>query len=738
MDKLKYIKLKNEDGSYSESIPLSVDGQYVDINGQSLTNKINTLATKDELSAVASGSPAGVYNTVSALTTADPNHSKIYVVTEDGCWYYYNNGWQSGGVYQAIQIDDSDETIIRIDDSLGNESIGDPTYINKVIRTNGSVVDLNTLWPISDFKCWVLDCQEGDVFTITGTGGDTPRLYAFIDANNNNLLKAPSRTTVTQLAIIAPENASKLIINVNGSAIIYKGRSVDNRIDSANLGYFNNLLSYKEDNELSIGDIINADSENEGLYDAIDKTIYVSSNHHYNVYTVEEGKKYYITGRAGGNAVRYPFLIIFDKDDNIIYEDGTTVNNKSYYDKLIEIPKHGVKAIVNGLNWQSSQILLKDSVLKIDNYVENVLPYKMNCNSTIGETIEADSENNGLYDIINKTVYASDVSHYNIYTVEDGKRYYVTGKTPTNASAYSLLGIYDSNNNLLLKYGIDSQTAYTDVLVEIPKNGTKMIVNGASIETSEILLKEAIPDYSSILQPSLPAYVKNNLSYKQLGVLSKPYVMFFTDDGLSQLATNTIPNIIQAVYNETGVKVPFTFALMHDSPIFNNDTYTQTVKDMITNYRCDVALHGSNPYTDFTNEQDLSTFLDNEIAFLSSKGINAHGVVYPYHYSNVMVKYVCGGYFNVCMSGTSTNRIYGFPRVNIYNLPRISIYSTDLATLKQHVDTAYENNYLLSFFFHDKDMTSAEYIEKAKEIIKYCITKGMNFCNIGEVVEKIF
>ena len=85
MDKLKYIKLTNEDGSYSESIPLSVDGQYVDINGQSLTDKINTLATKDELSAVASGSPAGVYNTVSALTTADPNHSKVYVVTEDGC-----------------------------------------------------------------------------------------------------------------------------------------------------------------------------------------------------------------------------------------------------------------------------------------------------------------------------------------------------------------------------------------------------------------------------------------------------------------------------------------------------------------------------------------------------------------------------------------------------------------------------------------------------------------------------
>ena len=40
MDKLKYIKLENPDGSYSKSIPLSVDGDYVDINGKSLTNII--------------------------------------------------------------------------------------------------------------------------------------------------------------------------------------------------------------------------------------------------------------------------------------------------------------------------------------------------------------------------------------------------------------------------------------------------------------------------------------------------------------------------------------------------------------------------------------------------------------------------------------------------------------------------------------------------------------------------
>lgn len=36
MDKLKYIKLENEDGSYSDSIPLSVDSDYVDVDGNTL------------------------------------------------------------------------------------------------------------------------------------------------------------------------------------------------------------------------------------------------------------------------------------------------------------------------------------------------------------------------------------------------------------------------------------------------------------------------------------------------------------------------------------------------------------------------------------------------------------------------------------------------------------------------------------------------------------------------------
>lgn len=82
MDKLKYIKLENEDGSYSESIPLAVDSDHVDVNGNTLTNTLGTLATKTEVQAVASGSPL-VTNSITGMVDT----SRVYLNITDGHWY---------------------------------------------------------------------------------------------------------------------------------------------------------------------------------------------------------------------------------------------------------------------------------------------------------------------------------------------------------------------------------------------------------------------------------------------------------------------------------------------------------------------------------------------------------------------------------------------------------------------------------------------------------------------------
>ena len=67
----------------------------VNTNLNTMNNKINNAI---------SGSPKGVYATVSDLETANPSHDYIYLVTADGKWYYYStslSAWTAGGTYQG-------------------------------------------------------------------------------------------------------------------------------------------------------------------------------------------------------------------------------------------------------------------------------------------------------------------------------------------------------------------------------------------------------------------------------------------------------------------------------------------------------------------------------------------------------------------------------------------------------------------------------------------------------------
>lgn len=86
-----------------EILPL-INAQNVNLNTAINSQNQRISQVEEEVTAATSGSPAGVYATVDALTTADPNHSKIYLVIADGKWYYYNSTsstWTAGGVYQA-------------------------------------------------------------------------------------------------------------------------------------------------------------------------------------------------------------------------------------------------------------------------------------------------------------------------------------------------------------------------------------------------------------------------------------------------------------------------------------------------------------------------------------------------------------------------------------------------------------------------------------------------------------
>jgi len=88
-----FVQVDNKINQFEEELTSNVDSIFAQL--------------QNEMTSLTSGSPAGVYATTDALATADPDHSKIYVVTATGKWYYYNTAgstWAEGGTYQSTGI----------------------------------------------------------------------------------------------------------------------------------------------------------------------------------------------------------------------------------------------------------------------------------------------------------------------------------------------------------------------------------------------------------------------------------------------------------------------------------------------------------------------------------------------------------------------------------------------------------------------------------------------------------
>ena len=99
-------------------------------------------------------------------------------------------------------------------------------------KTNGSTVDINAPNNNAGWDSLVINCVEKDLFTLTGEGGESPRLWCFIDSKGNVLSKSISSLKAKNLEIRAPKDSTYLIINmiVSKPHIVYKGRILENRL----------------------------------------------------------------------------------------------------------------------------------------------------------------------------------------------------------------------------------------------------------------------------------------------------------------------------------------------------------------------------------------------------------------------------------------------------------------------------------------------------------------------------
>ena len=98
---------------------------------------------------------------------------------------------------------------------------------NKYIPMSGSTIPSLTPQNGGDFKIAIEPCSEGDVFTISGTGGENALLWAFVDDSLNVLSRSPSRASSYNEILVAPLNATHLIMHDKTGAKSFVGRHLN-------------------------------------------------------------------------------------------------------------------------------------------------------------------------------------------------------------------------------------------------------------------------------------------------------------------------------------------------------------------------------------------------------------------------------------------------------------------------------------------------------------------------------
>ena len=231
------------------------------------------------------------------------------------------------------------------------------------------------------------------------------------------------------------------------------------------------------------------------------------------------------------------------------------------------------------------------------------------------------------------------------------------------------------------------------------------------------------------LTKALPPYFLNNLCYKALGSLSKGYLLLISDDGNAEIATYTIPMVIEK-------NVPCTFAVMQSSAVWEDNDKKAVVLDAVENHNCILSQHGGSNWTNY-DEYILNSFFDSEQEFWDELGVSVYGAVCPAHGINDMIRAVAGGRFKCLRSGYEYGAPYyqyytNGPRSNMFGMSSQSVIDGSLDDHKHILNYAMEHNLLRIIHWHEYELDAANK-EKLEAIIDYAKSIGITFITMKDV-----
>lgn len=293
---------------------LNVGGSDYELVDKQARNDIELKADKTALEKVVSGSPAGVYDNLEALQSAEgTDKTRIYLTTDNGNWNYWNgSSWIAGGIYQATKIENGSITQEKTSffenrGNLYNDSIGklnnyrlemyEDTYqlnqVNGYFTTDYIEIKPNTTYA-SFCHCIAVFNSSKELLSIKQRGKELSSAYLQIetsdtakyirfstqDINKPHTYLIETNTTETNTDNV---NANYVINNKKTPVKEIDDTSFKDVIDTGFLNAFKTLGNLVKDNK---GQLDNYRLKEDGTFEQ--NTVYATSNYK----RVEAGKTY--------------------------------------------------------------------------------------------------------------------------------------------------------------------------------------------------------------------------------------------------------------------------------------------------------------------------------------------------------------------------------------------------------------------------------------------------------------
>lgn len=284
----------------------------------------------------------------------------------------------------------------------------------------GNVVNL-TPEVVPAYSHAIISCDEGDAFTVSGTGGENPRLWGFLDAKNVLLSVADANATENNLVLIAPKNASKLVINNSTNKTSWKGMDLS-EIIQMNTDNLNKVESELFKHEITMKDNFAYEFGNAGIGSTININPVPLNTCRCALVNCEENDVFLISGTGGNNPRLWGFL----DANNVLLSMAEPL--KTEVELRLVAPARASKLLMNDLktdvtSYKGEDItstltkignVNKDLYAKTDS-IDNTLNELNNAVNTLKKhtkkiTVSAGQMSKGVGDATFKTLFIGDVA----------------------------------------------------------------------------------------------------------------------------------------------------------------------------------------------------------------------------------------------------------------------------------------------------------------------------------------